>query len=51
MIRLERIGKDSQVYDKGIRFSMDMNGFCTFYLTMESAKDLRDRLNKLLNVR
>ena len=51
MIRLERIGKDSHLYDRGIRFSMDMNGFCTFYLTTESAKDLRDRLNKLLNVR
>ena len=49
LIKIEKIPKSDSRYDLGFRYTMNVNNFATFTLTHESAKDLRDNLNKLLN--
>ena len=49
LIKIENIPKSDSRYDLGFRYTMNVNNFATFTLTQESAKDLRDNLNKLLN--
>lgn len=49
LIKIEKIPKSDSRYDLGYRYTMNVNNFATFTLTQESAKDLRDNLNKLLN--
>lgn len=48
MIVLNEIPKDDPKYRRGLRFTMRINEFITFNLSYNSARELRDDLNKML---
>lgn len=50
MIKLEALSKSHPKYKDGIRFTMNVNGFLTYHLTIKDAKMLLNDLNKLMDV-
>jgi hypothetical protein len=49
MIELKAIPESNPNYKDGLRFTMRVNGFLTYYLTLKDAKVLMDELTKLMD--
>lgn len=48
MIKLEALPESHPEYKNGLRYTMRVNNFVTFYLTVNSAKQLLTDLTKLM---
>ena len=49
MIELKALPKSHPKYKDGLRFTLRVNGFLTYYLTLKDAKMLMDDLTKLMD--
>lgn len=48
MIKVEALPESHPEYKNGLRYTMRVNNFVTFYLTSKSAKELLNDLSKLI---
>ena len=50
MIELKALSKSHPNYKDGLRFTLRVNGFITYYLTLKEAKTLLNDLTNLMAV-